>query len=101
MARAARNVRYWGKADNRILRCTCPLMTQSGHRPVFPCVLANLHLAEFEKWSILNRLGCQTGSALESGAFHPPRTVERPSQPPLVGCYVCVLSPARNVGLFF
>ena len=78
-------------------------MTQSGHGPVFPCAVGKLASSEFEKWSILNRLGCQTGSALASGAFHPPRNVERPSQPLLVGCYecVCVLSPARNVGLFF
>ena len=43
------------------------------------------------------------GSALAIGRFSSPRNVERPSQPLLVGCYecVCVLSPTRNVGLFF
>ena len=24
--------RFWGKSGHRVLRCICPLMTQSGHR---------------------------------------------------------------------
>ena len=66
------------------------------------CKLAS---SEFEKWSILNRLGCQIGSDFQSWALFIPlerRVPEDPSRRPLVGvcqCGVCVLSPANIAGL--
>ena len=32
----AANVRFWSKSGHAVLRCTCPLMTQSGHQAVGP-----------------------------------------------------------------